>query len=56
VTACGREILLRAKEANEDFGFEVLHPYVDGMWIKKPGSVTVPDFQPLRRESGCARA
>jgi DNA polymerase-2 len=50
VTAYGREILLRAKEAAEDMGFEVLHLYVDGMWIKKPGSATVADFQPLLDE------
>ncbi len=50
VTAYGREILLRAKEAAEDLGFEVLHLYVDGMWIKKPGSTTVADFQPLLDE------
>jgi DNA polymerase-2 len=50
VTAYGREILLRAKEAAEDLGFEVLHLYVDGMWIKKPGSVTTADFQPLLDE------
>jgi DNA polymerase II len=50
VTAYGREILLRAKEAAEDLGFEVLHLYVDGMWIKKPGSVSVADFQPLLDE------
>ena len=50
VTAFGREILLRAKEAAEDLGFEVLHLYVDGMWIKKPGSVSVADFLPLLDE------
>jgi DNA polymerase-2 len=50
VTAFGREILLRAKEAAEDLGFEVLHLYVDGMWIKKPDSATVADFQPLLDE------
>jgi DNA polymerase-2 len=50
VTAYGRETLLRAKEAAEGLGFEVLHLYVDGMWIKKPGSVTVADFQPLLDE------
>ncbi|HEX2768715.1 MAG TPA: hypothetical protein VHN12_05485, partial [Geobacteraceae bacterium] len=55
VTTYGRETLLRAEEAAEDLGFEVLHLYVDGMWIKKPGSVRAADFQPLRRESGCAR-
>ncbi|MGB8214136.1 MAG: DNA polymerase domain-containing protein [Anaerolineales bacterium] len=50
VTAYGRETLLRAKEAAEDLGFEVLHLYVDGMWIKKPGSVRAADFQPLLDE------
>jgi DNA polymerase II len=50
VTAYGRETLLRAKEAAEDLGFEVLHLYVDGMWIKKPGSITAADFQPLLDE------
>ena len=33
VTAYGREALLRAKETVEDRGFEVLHMYVDGLWI-----------------------
>ncbi len=47
VTAYGREALLRAKEAAEDLGFEVLHLYVDGMWIAKPGASQVPDFQPV---------
>jgi DNA polymerase-2 len=47
VTAYGREALLRAKEAAEDLGFEVLHLYVDGMWITKPGASRVPDFQPV---------
>ena len=50
VTAYGRETLLRAKEAAEDLGFEVLHLYVDGMWIKKPASATPADFQPLLNE------
>jgi DNA polymerase II len=47
VTAYGREALLRAKEVAEDLGFEVLHLYVDGMWIKKPGARTPADFQPV---------
>lgn len=45
VTAYGREILIEAKEAAEDFGFEVLHMYVDGLWIRKPGAKTPADFQ-----------
>ena len=35
VTAYGREALLRAKEAAEDLGFEVLHMYVDGLWVQQ---------------------
>jgi DNA polymerase II len=50
VTAYGRETLLRAKEAAEDLGFEVLHLYVDGMWVKKPGCKAPSDFQPLISE------
>lgn len=47
VTAFGREVLLRAKEAAEDLGFRVLHMYVDGMWVQKPGCTAARDFQPL---------
>jgi DNA polymerase-2 len=47
VTAYGRETLLRAKEAAEDLGYEVLHMYVDGMWIKKPGCTSPAALQPL---------
>jgi DNA polymerase-2 len=50
VTAYGREALLRAKEAAEDLGFTVLHLYVDGLWVKKPGATEVADFQPLLEE------
>jgi DNA polymerase-2 len=50
VTAYGREALLRAKEAAEDLGCQVLHLYVDGMWVKKPGWCTPADYQPLLDE------
>jgi DNA polymerase-2 len=50
VTAYGREMLLRAKEAAEDLGFTVLHMYVDGLWVKKKGCAQVQDFQPLMEE------
>ncbi len=50
VTAYGREMLLAAKETAEDLGFEVLHMYVDGLWVKKPGMRTVQDFQPILDE------
>ena len=50
VTAYGREVMMRAKEAAEDMGFRVLHLYVDGMWIKKPGCNKQEDFMPLLGE------
>jgi len=50
VTAFGRETLLRAKETAEDQGYEVLHLYVDGMWVRRPGASRVADFQPLLDE------
>lgn len=50
VTAYGREALLRAKEAAEELGFTVLHLYVDGLWVKKPGAKDPADFQPLLEE------
>jgi DNA polymerase-2 len=50
VTAYGREMLLRAKEAAEDLGFTVLHMYVDGLWVKRKGCANVAAFQPLLDE------
>jgi DNA polymerase-2 len=47
VTAYGREIMMRAKEAAEERGFRVLHLYVDGMWIQKAGCRSREDFEPL---------
>jgi DNA polymerase II len=50
VTAYGREMLLRAKEAAEDLGYTVLHMYVDGLWVKKEGAADAPSIQPLLEE------
>lgn len=50
VTAGGREALLRAKEAAEDDGFTVLHMYVDGLWIQKPGCAVPQDFAAVQEE------
>lgn len=50
VTAYGRECLLRAKEAAEDLGYEVLHMYVDGLWVKKPGTNQNEQVRPLLSE------
>jgi DNA polymerase-2 len=50
VTAYGREILLRAKEMVEARGFRVLHLYVDGLWIYKPGTRQQPDYETLLQQ------
>jgi DNA polymerase-2 len=50
VTAYGRECLLRAKEAAEDLGYEVLHMYVDGLWVKKSGVKKNEQVRPLLDE------
>ena len=44
VTNGGREVLLLAKDVAEAMGFEVLHLFVDALWLKKPGAVTKKDF------------
>jgi DNA polymerase-2 len=36
-----------AKEAAEDKGYEVLHMYVDGLWVRKVGHSKVQDFDLL---------
>jgi DNA polymerase elongation subunit (family B) len=43
--AAAREALLLAKEACEDFGFEVLHLFVDAFMVRQPGYRAVADFQ-----------
>lgn len=50
VTAYGREVLLRAKEWVEGRGFRVLHLFVDGLWIYRPGSRERPDYETLIEE------
>ena len=50
VTRGGREALLIAKEAAEDMGFEVLHMFVDALWLRKKGCTSVADFQPVLDE------
>jgi DNA polymerase-2 len=47
VTAYGREALLRAKEAAEEMDYEILHMYVDGLWVQKPGCKSPSDFEAL---------
>ncbi|MGD8821903.1 MAG: DNA polymerase domain-containing protein [Anaerolineales bacterium] len=47
VNAYGREIIMQTKELVEARGFEVLHIYVDGLWIHKPGAKERPDYEQL---------
>jgi DNA polymerase-2 len=49
VNAYGREVLLQAKELVEARGFRVLHLYVDGLWIHKPGT-TRPELEALLQQ------
>lgn len=49
VTAYSREALLRAKEAAEDAGYEVLHLYVDGLWVYRK-SLHPEELQALLEE------
>ncbi len=50
VTNGGREVLLRAKEVAESLGCEVLHMYVDALWLKRPGCKKKEDFQDVLDE------
>jgi DNA polymerase-2 len=50
VTAYGREALLRAKEAAEDLGYEVIQLYVDGLWVHHPEKTQPEEIQPLLLE------
>ena len=50
VTAYGREALLRAKEAAEDLGYEVIQLYVDGLWVHHPDKAQPGDIEPLLLE------
>jgi DNA polymerase-2 len=50
VTNGGREVLLRAKDVAEAMGFEVLHMFVDALWLKKEGAIDKKDFQEVLDE------
>jgi DNA polymerase-2 len=47
VNAYGREVLMQTKELIEARGFRVLHLYVDGLWIHKPGARGRPNYEAL---------
>ncbi|MDA1329640.1 MAG: hypothetical protein DWG76_01760 [Chloroflexi bacterium] len=50
INAISRELILRAKEAAEDMDFEVLHMYVDSLFVAQPGKHLVEEFEPLIQE------
>jgi DNA polymerase II len=50
ITAYSREAMLLAKEAAEALGYEVVHMYVDGLWLKRKGIKTKTAVQPLLDE------
>lgn len=47
VTAISRELMLQAKDVAEDMGFEVLHMYVDSLFVQKEGLKDKQDFEAL---------
>ncbi len=47
VTSISRELLLQAKEVAEASGFEVIHMYIDCLFVQKPGCQAAADFAPL---------
>ena len=47
VTSLSRELLLQAKEVAERMGFEVLHMYVDCLFVQQAGCQAAADFVPL---------
>jgi DNA polymerase-2 len=40
VTAYSRDVLLSAKETAEDLDYQVLHMYVDALWVKRDEQIT----------------
>jgi DNA polymerase-2 len=50
VTAYSREVLLLAKETAEDMGYQVLHMYVDALWVKRDEQTTAKEARRLMGE------
>jgi len=50
ICAIGREMLVRAIEASQDFGFQVLAANTDSVFVQKVGASQPEDFQPLINE------
>lgn len=54
VTAWGREVLLRAKDAVEELGFHMLHALVDALWVKIPPGTDLEELRlALEEVAGC---
>ncbi|MCB2202888.1 hypothetical protein KQH56_02660 [bacterium] len=47
ITAYSREALLLSKEIAEELGYEVIHMYVDGLWVRHPDRTKPDDIFPL---------
>ena len=47
ICAIGREMLVRAIETAQDFGFKVLAANTDSVFVQKKGAAQPEDFQPL---------
>ncbi len=50
ITAYSREAMLTAKETAEAMGYDVVHMYVDGLWVKRAGIKSKTAVQPLLDE------
>ena len=50
ICAIGREMLVRAIEASQDYGFSVLAANTDSVFVQKAGASQPEDFQPLIEE------
>jgi len=50
ICAIGREMLVRAIEASQDYGFDVLAANTDSVFVHKDGVSQPEDFQPLINE------
>jgi DNA polymerase elongation subunit (family B) len=57
VTAWGREVLLRAKEAVERRGYRLLHALVDALWIEAAPDADLEELRAaVEAEAGCPLA
>ncbi len=50
INAVSRELILRSKEVAEDWGSQVLHMYVDSLFVTNPKMAEGDDFMPMVNE------